>query len=164
MLEHYILICRKGLPWTNTLAYWAHSKVRKKMKCCEYGTSCVIIFVFNTNPLACMCLCLKQVSIFLKISKYCIGALYFDNFRNYYPFAVIVGRDLKNNHTFNIKCFEKWLSSAYASEMRLSWHSLSFWERKTHSYCSVEFFVLYLLFCRKKWLYNRFWTKTRVLT
>jgi hypothetical protein len=28
----------KGLSGTNTLAYWAHSKVTKKMKCCEYGT------------------------------------------------------------------------------------------------------------------------------
>jgi hypothetical protein len=33
----YIIQGWKGLQETNTLAYWAHSKVTKKMKCCEYG-------------------------------------------------------------------------------------------------------------------------------
>ncbi len=27
------------LPGTNTLAYWAHSHLMKKMKCCEYSPS-----------------------------------------------------------------------------------------------------------------------------
>ncbi len=27
----------KGLPVTNTQAYWIHSSVQKKIKCCEYG-------------------------------------------------------------------------------------------------------------------------------
>ncbi len=28
----------KGLPGTNTAAYWDHSKVMKKINCCEYST------------------------------------------------------------------------------------------------------------------------------
>ncbi len=40
--EWFTTLCWKGLPGTNNLAYWAHSKVMKKMKCCEYGTwSCI---------------------------------------------------------------------------------------------------------------------------
>jgi hypothetical protein len=35
-LECYIALDWKGLPRTNTLAYWAHLKVTKKMKCCEF--------------------------------------------------------------------------------------------------------------------------------
>jgi hypothetical protein len=27
----------KCLPWTNTLAFWAHLQVTKIMKCCEYS-------------------------------------------------------------------------------------------------------------------------------
>jgi hypothetical protein len=33
----YVTLGWKGLPKTNTLAYWAHSQVVKKMKCCECG-------------------------------------------------------------------------------------------------------------------------------
>ncbi len=36
-LECYITLGLKGLPLTNTLAYWQHSEVTKKMKCFEYG-------------------------------------------------------------------------------------------------------------------------------
>jgi hypothetical protein len=32
---HYTRLER--LEGTNTLAYWVHSKVTNKMKCCEYG-------------------------------------------------------------------------------------------------------------------------------
>jgi len=35
----YITLSWKGLPWSNTVAYWAHSKSTKKMKCCEYDSS-----------------------------------------------------------------------------------------------------------------------------
>ncbi len=35
-LEGYIALEWKGLSGINTRAYWAHSKVTKKMKGCEY--------------------------------------------------------------------------------------------------------------------------------
>ncbi len=35
--ESFIILDWKGLPLTNTIAYRAHLKVMKKMKCCEYG-------------------------------------------------------------------------------------------------------------------------------
>ncbi len=35
-----IRLGRKGLPRTNTLDYWAHSKDTKKIKCCEYSPRC----------------------------------------------------------------------------------------------------------------------------
>ncbi len=34
-LGWYITLGWKGFPGTNTLAYWAHSQVVKKMKCCK---------------------------------------------------------------------------------------------------------------------------------
>ncbi len=36
-LHCYITIDWIGMPGTNTLAYWAHLKDTKKMKCCDYG-------------------------------------------------------------------------------------------------------------------------------
>ncbi len=36
--ECYIILGRKGLPLTSTLAYCAHSKVAKKIKFCYYGS------------------------------------------------------------------------------------------------------------------------------
>jgi hypothetical protein len=36
-LDFYITIGWRSLPGTNTAAFWAHSKVMKKMNCCEYG-------------------------------------------------------------------------------------------------------------------------------
>ncbi len=36
-LECFIILSWKGVPGTNTLAYWAHLKVKKKIKCCEIG-------------------------------------------------------------------------------------------------------------------------------
>ncbi len=35
-LQCYMTLVIKGLPGINTLAYWAHSKVTKKIKFCEY--------------------------------------------------------------------------------------------------------------------------------
>ncbi len=35
-LECYITLGCKGLPALNTVSYWVQSKVRKKIKCCEY--------------------------------------------------------------------------------------------------------------------------------
>ncbi len=35
--ECYITLSRKGSPWTNTEAFWAHSLATNKMKCCKYG-------------------------------------------------------------------------------------------------------------------------------
>jgi hypothetical protein len=40
-LECYKTLGRKGLPGTNTLAYWSDSLVTKKMKCCEYTPSAI---------------------------------------------------------------------------------------------------------------------------
>jgi hypothetical protein len=37
-VECYITLGWKGLSGANTLAYWAHPKVTKKMECCEYST------------------------------------------------------------------------------------------------------------------------------
>ena len=37
-LKCYITLGWKGLFFTNTLAYWTHLKVMKKVKCCEYDT------------------------------------------------------------------------------------------------------------------------------
>ncbi len=39
--ECYITVGYKGLPGTNTQAYWAHSYVTKKMQSCEYASSWV---------------------------------------------------------------------------------------------------------------------------
>ncbi len=36
-LTHKHQIRLDGLPRTNTLAYWTHSEVTKKIKCCKYG-------------------------------------------------------------------------------------------------------------------------------
>jgi hypothetical protein len=36
-LEFYITLGWKGLPIINTVAYWALSKVMKKVKSCEYS-------------------------------------------------------------------------------------------------------------------------------
>ncbi len=36
--ECYITLSWKGQTWTNTLAYWAHSKIKKKMECCKYDS------------------------------------------------------------------------------------------------------------------------------
>jgi hypothetical protein len=35
-LEGYITQGSKGLPRTNSLVYWAHSYVTKKIECCDY--------------------------------------------------------------------------------------------------------------------------------
>ncbi len=34
--ECYITLSWKDMPDSNTLAYWAHVLITKKMKCCEY--------------------------------------------------------------------------------------------------------------------------------
>ncbi len=54
-LEHSIAQDQKGVPITNTKAYWAHSYFMKKMKCCEDSTSFTKISIKNskgTNDLA----------------------------------------------------------------------------------------------------------------
>ena len=33
----------------NTLAYWAHSQVKKKMKCCEYSLGKLKLFELNAG-------------------------------------------------------------------------------------------------------------------
>jgi len=40
-LGHYTTLGLKGLPMTNTLAYWPHLEVTKIMRCCEYGPGTV---------------------------------------------------------------------------------------------------------------------------
>jgi hypothetical protein len=35
--SYLITIGWRSLPGTNAAAFWAHSKVMKKMNCCEYG-------------------------------------------------------------------------------------------------------------------------------
>ncbi len=45
-LECYITQSWKGLPGTNTPAWWAHSSVAEKMRCCEYGP-CLLRFQNN---------------------------------------------------------------------------------------------------------------------
>jgi activator of HSP90 ATPase len=39
MLECYFALGWKDLPGTNSLAYWAHSYFRKKLKSCEYDSN-----------------------------------------------------------------------------------------------------------------------------
>ncbi len=41
-VEHFTTLGQNGLPITNTLAYWALTKVTQKMKCCE----CTIIIYY----------------------------------------------------------------------------------------------------------------------
>jgi hypothetical protein len=36
-LERSTTLGQNGLPVSNTLAYWAHSQVTKKIKFCQYG-------------------------------------------------------------------------------------------------------------------------------
>ncbi len=50
-LECNITIGQASLSVTNTLAYWAHSLVMKKRKCCEYAPGAV----FTTLKLTCFC-------------------------------------------------------------------------------------------------------------
>ncbi len=40
-LECYIALKWKGQQGTNTLTYWAHSKVTEKMRSCEFGPGTV---------------------------------------------------------------------------------------------------------------------------
>ncbi len=47
-LECYIRLGWKGLPRTNNLAYWALSYVTKKMKCCEYNTCPLKLYLNGT--------------------------------------------------------------------------------------------------------------------
>jgi hypothetical protein len=53
MVECYFTLDWKGSSGINTLTYWAHLRVRKIMKCCEYGPSALRLFavVINTGLL-----------------------------------------------------------------------------------------------------------------
>ncbi len=46
-LECYIALGWKGLLPDNTIAYWAHLYVMKKMKCSEYGATTLIIMTLS---------------------------------------------------------------------------------------------------------------------
>jgi hypothetical protein len=37
-LDCYITLAKKGLPGTNTLAFWCHSLFMNKIKCCVFGS------------------------------------------------------------------------------------------------------------------------------
>ncbi len=45
--ECYITKLSKGSTVTKTLAYWAHSQVTKKIKCCEYSPRCLFYKTFR---------------------------------------------------------------------------------------------------------------------
>jgi hypothetical protein len=46
-LECYNTQSQHGLSGKNALAYWSHSKLKKKIKCCEYGPGVFTIKLFT---------------------------------------------------------------------------------------------------------------------
>ncbi len=97
-----------SLPGTNTTTYWAHSKVIKKMKCCErkpwwhlFGISCVTTDNF--------CFYLKNRLI---------------------QTSQTGGQQYNDTSPFSIPCLMLWILPQGVFRFKLKWNFVKFWHWK----------------------------------